>query len=215
MNDLKSILLDAQTEADIILQTNRQIEDIDFSDAKRLKQTAKINEQPAVVQKYWLGRLAYEFAIRNEDVKQIKKNASTLSKQVDFYDTLGYSEQEKYLTLKLHPYGFTAQPEHNVLYTSHTSYPARLYHFKYNYIEINTWKKVQKILAIIDGKKTDKQLNMNTDNYKQWKLIGEAYIDNYFELIDINLCPQDAVLTSDYEPLASKLQNKPTLFWNI
>ena len=215
MSDWDNIVQDALYEEEQILQANRQIEEVNYDDAKRLKRTAKINLQPAIVQKYWLGRLVYELAIRNEEVKKIKREASKLTDTIDHYNSFSYSPREKFLTLKLHPYGFTAQPEENMLQTSHTSYPTRLEHYKYGYIEINTWKKVEKLLTIVDGNKTAKQLNMNTKNYSTWSKIGKSYINNYFELLDINLYSEDKVLTSDYEPLASKLQDKPTSYWEI
>jgi len=205
----------SNTEENQILKANRQIEELNYDDAKRLKRTAKINLQPALVQKYWLGRLVYELAVRNENVKTIMEEALQIDNTIDYYDPLYYSPRERYLALKLHPYGFSAQPERNMLQTSHTSYPTRLEHYKYGYIEINTWKKVEKLLAIVDGNKTAKQLNMNTNNYTTWSKIGKSYINNYFELLDINLYSQDKVLTSDYEPLASKLQDKPTSYWEI
>ena len=39
----------------------------------------KINQQPPLVQKYWLGRLVYEFAIRNENVQRTIKLRDVVS----------------------------------------------------------------------------------------------------------------------------------------
>lgn len=182
MSDLDDYKADAEYEEELILQANYQVEEFDTELAKRLQRNAKINEQPPSVQKYWLGRLAYELAIRNSEVKTIIKNSEKLSPSKDYYSKYQLSEQEKYRILHLDPYGFSAQPESNVLATQHTTFPPRLIQCKYGYIEINTIKKIEKLLSILDDK-TAKELNMNTKNHQTWLRIGQAYVTSYLDLI--------------------------------
>jgi hypothetical protein len=184
MNDGQSIMLDAQYEEKLILEKNAIVEDYCFEDAKRLKLKVKINEQPPLVQKYWLGRLAYELAIRNEHVKEIYENSKAKSEKKDLYAFEEYSPREKYLILNLDPYGFTSQPEDNVLKTEHTSFPVKLFLHDEGHIEINTIQKISKLISIIDGASA-KKFNLNTSNHQKWLNIGQAYLSSYLQIIHI------------------------------
>lgn len=198
---------DALDDENRILEENLILGPYSYDDAKRLKKDAKINEQPPLVQKYWLGRLAYELAMRNEKVKAIIEKSKNLSQQVDYYsDHQGYSPQERFLVLSLHEYGFTAQPENNVLKTEHTSYPVRLELYENGYIEINTIFKIEKLLAILDGA-TAKKVNMNLDTHIKWKNIGLAYVESYVHIINI-IEYQDDGESKNY---TSSIKNEPDI----
>ncbi len=109
-----------------ILKQSLIIEQYSFGDAKKLNRKAKINEQLPVVQKYWLGRLAYEFAIRNNEIIAIMERCNELSNSLDMDSVYTHhTPRERCLALALDKYGFTSQPEDNVLKTEHTSFPAR------------------------------------------------------------------------------------------
>ncbi len=200
MIDRYDTAFDSQVEEEMNLEDTFKPPSYDFSDAKRLKRNAKINEQPPLVQLYWLGRLCYEFAIRNDKVKHIMQECSKLNNKIDFYDDPEISKREKCLKLKLDKFGFSNQLEDDVLRPEHTSYPARLKHHYYGYIEINTRKKIEQLFLILDGE-TAKKLNMNTNAYKKWKSIGEAYINGgYIELLSLEEYA-DSYYTTDYMPI--------------
>ena len=202
MSDWDSIAQDALDDEQRILEENDIQEYNDFDDAKLLKKDAKIDKQPIQVQKYWLGKLAYEFAIRNNDVKNILKKCDVLSNQVDLYEMTNYSPQRRCRTIKLYPHGFSAQPEKDVLKTKLTSYPARL-DYKSGYIEINTIKKITKLFKLIDGA-TAKECSMNPKTYSRWKDIGNVYINGgYHELLE-PYSYEDDINSSDYNTTASK-----------
>ena len=141
-----------------------------FTEAKALSKKAKINEQSPLIQKYWLGRLAYELAIRNEDVIRIKEKESNSVK----------------LIIALDEYGFTSMPEDNVLKTEHTSYPTFLIHDEYGKININTIFNFEKLFDILNGAPKSKYA-MSNSNYIQWKNIGKEYTTTtiYLDLIHL------------------------------
>lgn len=153
-----------------ILETNSKPKQYDFNEAKTLSKSAKLNEQKPLVQKYWLGRLAYELAIRNDHYKTVQSSSM--------------NELEKIVALD--EYGFTAMPELNILETEHTSYPAYLISEEYGKININTIFRMYKLFDILDGAKKSKY-QMNDSNFKQWQNIGEQYTSEltYLELIKL------------------------------
>lgn len=198
MSDWDSIAQDALDDETRILEANSIIEPYCFDIAKQLKRNAKINEQPPIVQKYWLGRFAFELAMRNEEVKAIYKKAHNLSDTIDYSQNIydEYTPKERYLILQLDNYGFTSKPLDNVLKTEHTSFPARLNHIEYGYIEVNTIGKIQKLLDILDGA-TAKQSGMNIETHTKWINIGNAYVEFYQNIINIIEYEDDGI-SSDY-----------------
>lgn len=143
----------------------------------------KINQQSPLVQKYWLGRLVYELAMRNEQVIDILNqvnNDKSLSHYIEEpYQTCSKYDRAKILSLE--PYGFTPYVDKNRLFTEHTSYPAKLHHPTEGFININTIAQFRQLLDIIDGA-PKKKYDLNNDSYKKWQKIGLYYTQNYLEL---------------------------------
>lgn len=169
--------MDAQEDIERILRDNEITEYLEFDECINLSETARINEQPPQVQKYWLGRLAYELAIRNEVVKAIKDKieSSGLSDTPDMYKHETISAKEKALIVALDDYGFTAMPAKNVLKTEHASYPKWLEAKNYDKLNINTIKSMTKMLDIIDEKHTKRYYDMTNDLYNKIKNVGKIY----------------------------------------
>ncbi len=185
MSDKDSIFQDALDDEERILQENEVVEPY-FYDMKDddISMDTKINLQDALTQKYWLGRLAYELAIRSDEVKVIKEKCNQISDKVNLYDMTNYSPRSRCLVIQLEPYGFTSQPKLNLLKTEHTSYPLYLEDVDGNKMEINTRRHIEKLLGIIDGRpKTYYQLN--SIRYRIIKDLGEHYSskNNYLSLI--------------------------------
>jgi len=176
MADMESIYQDALDDERRIIEENEIKEFLEFPECLDLDPNAKINEQSPQVQKYWLGRLAYELAIRSEEVINIKAKieASGLPDTPDMYAHETISKKERALILALHDYGFTSMPAKNVLKTEHTSYPTWPEANCCKKLNINTINNINKLLNVIDGK-TRRVLNLNNDIYTNIKNIGQIY----------------------------------------
>lgn len=177
--------MDALSDEEAILNANENKEHF-FTNMNDecIGKDIKINLQDAVTQKYWLGRLAYELAIRSDDVKAIKARCDKLSNTIDLYKGEEYSPKERCLILSLDKYGFTSQPENNLLKTEHTSYPLHLQDTDGNKMEINTRRHISKLLGILDGRPKT-YYSLNNDSYKKIKKLGLLYSsgNNYLSLI--------------------------------
>ncbi len=168
-------------ESDIkIIEQNRSCLSFNFSKARKLPKDDKLNQQPPLTQMYWLGRLAYEFAIRSieysDAINNVKNAASFITEDISYEDRL---------TLALHPLGFTSQPEDNMLQPEHTSYPAKIY-VDGKSIVINTIFKFEQLFDILDGAPKSKY-QLNSENFKTWQNIGHYYSSrrNYLQLLQL------------------------------
>jgi len=146
----------------------------------------KLNTQSPLLQKYWLGRLAYELAVRNEKVIAIKERieARNLSKTIDRYGMHEYSDYDRAMILELEPYGFSPKVADNRLSTEHTTYPAKLYKAGLGTININTKSQLYQMIDIIDGA-PKKKYGIKNSAYNNSKKIGKFYTDNYLVLIKL------------------------------
>jgi hypothetical protein len=192
MSDLESIYADAQYEEQELIKRHYINPEPYYTDEmikeyKSAPLKTQINCQTPLVQKYWLGRLVYELAIRNKEVqKKIKEiNDRNLSKELDLYSFENCTAHEKAMIIALEPYGFTPKIADDRLFTEHTTYPTRLIHAELGYIIINTISKFNQLIDILDGA-PKKKYDLNNDNYKKWKKIGKFYTENYFAISSIH-----------------------------